>query len=63
MERLPFLKSVAIRDLHELEVIYYEEPLLSESFFPSLEELSFIHCHELRGWSRMRDDVNDDDDS
>ncbi|CAJ2664717.1 unnamed protein product [Trifolium pratense] len=62
MERLPFLKSVTIRDLHELEVIYYEEPLLSESFFPSLEELTIIRCHELRGWSRMRDDVNDDDD-
>ncbi|GAU37307.1 hypothetical protein TSUD_354630 [Trifolium subterraneum] len=63
MERLPFLKSVTIRNLHELEVIYYEEPLLSESFFPSLEELKFINCRELRGWSRMMDDVNDDDDS
>ncbi|CAJ2664715.1 unnamed protein product [Trifolium pratense] len=62
MERLPFLKTVTIRDLRELEVIYYEEPLLSESFFPSLEELTIIRCHELRGWSRMRDDVNDDDD-
>ncbi|XP_045787894.1 disease resistance protein RGA2-like [Trifolium pratense] len=62
MERLPFLKSVTICYLRELEVIYYEEPLLSESFFPSLEELTISDCHELRGWSRMRDDVNDDDD-
>ncbi|MCH95488.1 CC-NBS-LRR resistance protein, partial [Trifolium medium] len=63
MERLPFLKSLSIHSLDELEFIYYEEPLLSESFFPSLEKLKFVMCGELRGWRRMRDDVNDDDNS
>ncbi|XP_045787896.1 disease resistance protein RGA2-like isoform X2 [Trifolium pratense] len=63
MERLPFLKSLSIHTLNELEFIYYEEPLLSESFFPSLEKLKFFGCPELRGWRRMRDDVHDDDTS
>ncbi|WJX91826.1 hypothetical protein P8452_73549 [Trifolium repens] len=63
MERLPFLKSLCIHRLAKLEIIYYEEPLLSELFFPSLEKLKFDKCEELRGWMRMRDDFNDDDNS
>jgi hypothetical protein len=63
MERLPFLKSLCIHRLAKLEIIYYEEPLLSELFFPSLEKLKFDQCEELRGWRRMRDDFNDDDNS
>jgi leucine-rich repeat protein SHOC2 len=59
MERLPFLKSIDIRDLQELKYIYYDEPLLSETFFPSLESLCLADCKELRGWWRMSDDVND----
>jgi hypothetical protein len=60
MERLMFLKSIHISFLHELEYIYYEESLLSETFFPSLESLSLSNCNKLRGWWRMSDDVNDD---
>jgi hypothetical protein len=63
MEHLPFLKSLSIHHLYELEVIYYEEPLLSESFFPSLKKLKFVSCDKLRGWRRMKDDINDDDNS
>ncbi|WJX25401.1 hypothetical protein P8452_14444 [Trifolium repens] len=59
MERLPFLKSIDIWDLQELKYIYYDEPLLSETFFPSLESLCLVNCKELRGWWRMSDDVND----
>ncbi|CAJ2678817.1 unnamed protein product [Trifolium pratense] len=59
LERLPFLKSLELNCLHELEYIYYEEPMLHKSFFPSLESLIFWQCHELRGWRRMREDFND----
>ncbi|MCH98525.1 NB-ARC domain disease resistance protein, partial [Trifolium medium] len=63
MERLMFLKSINISFLPELKYIYYEEPLLSETFFPSLESLNLSNCNKLRGWWRMSDDdVNDDDD-
>jgi leucine-rich repeat protein SHOC2 len=62
MERLPFLKSLYIHYLPELECLYYEEPLLPEKFFPSLENLTFISCKKLRGWVRMKDSVIDDDD-
>ncbi|MCH81565.1 CC-NBS-LRR resistance protein [Trifolium medium] len=63
LERLPFLKSLSIFRLNQLEFIYYEEPLLSESFFPSLEKLTIVMCYQLRGWRRMSGDVNDDDDN
>ncbi|XP_058743697.1 disease resistance protein RGA2-like [Vicia villosa] len=56
MERLPFLKYLFIGDLHELEYIYYEESLLSEAFFPSLEVLRIFRCEKLKGWSRIRDE-------
>jgi len=55
MERLPFLKSLDIRYLHDLVYIYYEEPLLHESFFPSLEILNIWECEKLRGWWTRRD--------
>jgi len=63
MERLPFLKSLSVYYLDELEVIYYEEPLSSESFFPSLKKLMLIECRELTGWRRMRDGVKNDNNS
>ncbi|KAK2397126.1 disease resistance protein RGA2 [Trifolium repens] len=63
MERVLFLKSIKITDLDELEYIYYDEPLLSETLFPSLESLSLCRCIKLRGWWRMSDDVNDDGNS
>jgi leucine-rich repeat protein SHOC2 len=63
MERLPFLKSLSICDLAELEFIYYEEHLSSESFFPSLEKLKFVGCRDLRGWRRMRYEFNDGDNN
>ncbi|WJX29602.1 hypothetical protein P8452_18224 [Trifolium repens] len=63
MERVLFLESIKITDLDELEYIYYDEPLLSETLFPSLESLSLCRCIKLRGWWRMSDDVNDDGNS
>jgi len=59
LERLPFLKSLQLFFLDELEYIFYEEPILPESFFPSLEILHFYHCYKLKGWRRMGDDLND----
>ncbi|XP_045807653.1 putative disease resistance protein RGA1 [Trifolium pratense] len=63
MERLPFLNSIRMTYLDELEYIYYEEPLSSETFFPALEILFFGKCEKLRGWWRINDAVNDDDDN
>ncbi|XP_045792133.1 putative disease resistance protein RGA1 [Trifolium pratense] len=59
LERLPFLKSLELASLNELKYIYYEEPILKESFFPSLESLQFGGCKELRGWRKMGDDFDD----
>ncbi|MCH89234.1 CC-NBS-LRR resistance protein, partial [Trifolium medium] len=59
LERLPFLKSLELRDLNDLEDIYYEEPILRESFFPSLESLHFYKCYKLKGWRRIGDVFND----
>lgn len=59
LERLPFLRSLQLHCINNLEYIYYEEPILHESFFPSLESLKLWECHELRGWQRMGDDYND----
>ncbi|AET01334.2 NB-ARC domain disease resistance protein [Medicago truncatula] len=59
LERLPFLRSLQLHCINNLEYIYYEEPILLESFFPSLESLKLWECHELRGWQRMGDDFDD----
>ncbi|WJX35675.1 hypothetical protein P8452_23634 [Trifolium repens] len=59
LERLPFLKSLKMISLYNLEYIYYEEPIVHESFFSSLESLKFISCRILRGWRKMGDDFND----
>jgi len=60
LERLPFLKSLQLFCLYDLEYIYYEEPILHESFFPSLEILLFWQCEKMRGWRRKTgDDFND----
>ncbi|WJX41879.1 hypothetical protein P8452_29173 [Trifolium repens] len=59
LERLPFLKSLEMISLYNLEYIYYEEPIVHESFFSSLESLKFISCRILRGWRKMGDDFND----
>jgi len=61
LERLPFLKLIHLNSLDELEYIYYEDLLLPEIFFPSLERLLLCKCKKLRGWWRMGDDVNDND--
>ncbi|XP_058745325.1 putative disease resistance protein RGA1 [Vicia villosa] len=63
MERLPFLKSLIIGGLDELEYIYFEEPFLSEEFFASMENLEIINCVNLKGWRRIRDDIIYDDNS
>lgn len=54
LERLPFLKSLHISFLEELEYIYYEQDFTS-AFFPSLENLSLQLCYKLKGWRRMGD--------
>jgi hypothetical protein len=59
LERLPFLKSLILDSLHELEYIYYEELILHEPFFPSLKRLDIRLCDKLVGWKSMRDDLND----
>ena len=59
LERLSFLKSLQLHNLQELEFIYYEESIPPESFFPSLESLTFWDCKKLKGWRRMGDDLND----
>jgi hypothetical protein len=56
VERLPFLKSLEIFSLYDLEYIYYEDSILHESFFPSLKRLTFYKCPKFRGWRRMGDD-------
>ncbi|MCH82008.1 CC-NBS-LRR resistance protein, partial [Trifolium medium] len=57
LERLPFLKSLHISFIDELEYIYYEQDFTS-AFFPSLESLSLQFCYKLRGWWRIGDDFN-----
>ncbi|WJX91836.1 hypothetical protein P8452_73558 [Trifolium repens] len=57
LERLPFLKSLHLSFLEELEYIYYEQDY-SSAFFPSLESLSLQFCYKLKGWWRMGDDFN-----
>ncbi|CAI8608218.1 unnamed protein product [Vicia faba] len=57
LERLPFLKSLHIGFLEELEYIYYEQDF-SSAFFPSLKSLSLQFCYKLRGWWRIGDDFN-----
>ena len=63
MEHLPFLKSLVITGLRELEYIYYEEPIVLKTFFPSLEILRIYGCAKLRGWWKMKDDNIGDDSS
>ncbi|KAL5062974.1 hypothetical protein RYX36_024711 [Vicia faba] len=46
-----------------LEYIYYEESLLSETPFPSLEDLGILECKKLKGWRRIRDGITCDDNS
>ncbi|KAK2352748.1 disease resistance protein RGA2 [Trifolium repens] len=59
LERLPFLKSLRLVRIDDLEYIYYEESILPESFFPSLKRLDIRFCSKLVGWKSMRDDFND----
>ncbi|XP_058743672.1 uncharacterized protein LOC131616376 [Vicia villosa] len=62
LERLPFLKSLHIGFLEELEYIYYEQDF-SSVFFPSLKSLSLQFCYKLRGWRKMGDDFNNTNSS
>ncbi|PNY00293.1 NB-ARC domain disease resistance protein [Trifolium pratense] len=59
LERLPFLKSLEILVCDDLEYIYYEDPILHETFFPSLKRLHIWECRKLVGWRRMGDAFND----
>ncbi|XP_027346245.1 putative disease resistance protein RGA3 [Abrus precatorius] len=61
LERLPYLKSLEIRSLYELECIYLEDG--SAVTFPSLEILKLRFCPKLRGWWRRGDDINYSKDS
>ncbi|CAJ2664751.1 putative disease resistance protein RGA1 [Trifolium pratense] len=58
LEGLPFLKSLYLSSLDDLEYIYYELPI-HEPFFPSLKRLEIQICPKLVGWKRMGDDFND----
>ncbi|XP_045787561.1 disease resistance protein RGA2-like [Trifolium pratense] len=58
LEGLPFLKSLYLNNLHDLEYIYYELPI-HEPFFPSLKRLHIRMCPKLVGWKRKGDDFND----
>ncbi|XP_027337047.1 putative disease resistance protein RGA3 [Abrus precatorius] len=59
LERLPSLKSLEISYFDELEYIYLPEDGFGVNFFPSLESLKLVWCSNLRGWRRLRDDIND----
>ncbi|KAK2406070.1 disease resistance protein RGA2 [Trifolium repens] len=59
LERLPFLESLMLCYLNDLEYIYYEEFILHEPFFQSLKRLEISLCRKLVGWKRMGDDFND----
>ncbi|XP_027336606.1 putative disease resistance protein RGA1 [Abrus precatorius] len=58
-ERLPYLMSLVIELLPELEYIYLHEDGFAETFFPSLKSLVLRGCGELRGWLKLGDDIND----
>ncbi|XP_045787913.1 putative disease resistance protein RGA1 [Trifolium pratense] len=58
LEGLPFLKSLHLCRLDDLEYIYYELPI-HEPFFPSLNKLKIWYCSKLVGWKRKGDDFND----
>jgi leucine-rich repeat protein SHOC2 len=62
LEHLPFLKSLHISFLEELEYMCYEQDFTS-AFFPSLESLSMQFCDKFRGWWRMGDDFNNSNSS
>ncbi|XP_045787921.1 putative disease resistance protein RGA1 [Trifolium pratense] len=57
LEGLPFLKSLYLSSLLDLEYIYYEVPT-HEPFFPSLNKLEIKTCNKLVGWKRKGDDFN-----
>ncbi|XP_027337887.1 putative disease resistance protein RGA3 [Abrus precatorius] len=59
LERLPYLKSLDVEFLRELEYIYTYEDGFGVTFFPSLESLKLWSCPKLRGWRRRGDDIND----
>ncbi|XP_027337046.1 putative disease resistance protein RGA1 [Abrus precatorius] len=59
LERLPFLKSLKIDFLRELEYIDLDEDGFAVTCFPSLKSLVLTSCDKLRGWRRWRDDIND----
>ncbi|XP_027337005.1 disease resistance protein RGA2-like [Abrus precatorius] len=61
LERLPYLKSLEIWYLYELEYIYLCEDGFAVTFFPSLESLTLEYCPKLMGWWRRGDDINDSD--
>ncbi|XP_045807654.1 putative disease resistance protein RGA4 [Trifolium pratense] len=58
LECLPFLKSLELCDLDDLEYIYCEELILHEPFFASLKRLEIRDCVKLVGWKRKGDDFN-----
>ncbi|XP_031282898.1 disease resistance protein RGA2-like [Pistacia vera] len=61
LDQLPYLKSLSLRFLYDLEYISQEpsnnySSTPSTTFFPSLEELTLYHCPKLEEWWRIDDD-------
>ncbi|XP_057737126.1 putative disease resistance protein RGA1 [Arachis stenosperma] len=60
LERLPCLRELNIEHMGSLEWMdYYEN--IGDVFFPSLEQLSFQFCENLRGWEMLGDDKNENE--
>ncbi|XP_057990349.1 putative disease resistance protein RGA3 [Hevea brasiliensis] len=57
LHQLPSLKTLCLEELVSLEYVSDEEPSFlaspSITLFPSLQEIEFMNCYNLRGWWRQ----------
>ncbi|OWM86803.1 putative disease resistance protein RGA3 [Punica granatum] len=68
LDQLPSLKRIYLSRLRDLEFIELSENSgTSQSFYPSLEEITLSSLHGFRGWkrrgNRIEEEDDDDDDS